>query len=188
MKILRARDYRMMPWKNGGGSTAEIAIEPPEAELAESDFLWRLSAAVIEESGPFSKFPGYRRILWAWKGEGLELNGMPVHPDRGFEFSGDEAVEATIGDSPVFDLGLIFRPQAITVEWGLLEFTRPERRKLATGEGAHLFFCAAGKVEADGVNIAEGDTAIAQSAPAVKFTATVAARVIWIRLQRRDRA
>ncbi|TIV75088.1 MAG: HutD family protein, partial [Mesorhizobium sp.] len=25
MRILRAADYRVMPWKNGGGTTTEIA-------------------------------------------------------------------------------------------------------------------------------------------------------------------
>ena len=26
--ILRAKDYRRMPWKNGGGETVEIAVFP----------------------------------------------------------------------------------------------------------------------------------------------------------------
>ncbi len=185
MKILRARDYRMMPWKNGGGSTAEIAIEPADAEMARSDFVWRLSAAVIEESGPFSKFHGYRRILWAWKGEGLSLNGKAVERDRGFEFSGDEAVEATVGETPVFDLGFIYRPEKIAVEWGLFDFSRPERKRLETGEGTQIFFCAAGKVEIDGVNISEGDTAMGATSGTTRLTVTAAARLIWIRVRGR---
>ncbi|RWP07744.1 HutD family protein, partial [Mesorhizobium sp.] len=28
MRILRAAEYRSMPWKNGGGVTTEIAVSP----------------------------------------------------------------------------------------------------------------------------------------------------------------
>ncbi|TIV74879.1 MAG: HutD family protein, partial [Mesorhizobium sp.] len=31
MRILRAADYRVMPWKNGGGTTTEIAVSPDGA-------------------------------------------------------------------------------------------------------------------------------------------------------------
>ncbi|WP_431460998.1 HutD family protein, partial [Klebsiella pneumoniae] len=33
MRILRAADYRSMPWKNGGGVTTEIAVSPAGAGL-----------------------------------------------------------------------------------------------------------------------------------------------------------
>ena len=41
MRILRAPDYRRMPWKNGGGETTEIAVFPAGAGL--DDFDWRVS-------------------------------------------------------------------------------------------------------------------------------------------------
>ena len=50
-----------MPWKNGGGETAEIAVSPPGAAL--DDFDWRLSMARVETDGPFSAFPGIDRTL-----------------------------------------------------------------------------------------------------------------------------
>ncbi|MDP1908248.1 MAG: HutD family protein, partial [Hyphomicrobium sp.] len=43
MRILRAKDYRRMPWKNGGGETTEIAISPEGAAL--DSFDWRVSMA-----------------------------------------------------------------------------------------------------------------------------------------------
>ncbi|MBN7823193.1 HutD family protein, partial [Bowmanella yangjiangensis] len=45
-----------MPWKNGGGSTLELAICPVGASL--DDFDWRISSASVASSGAFSRFPG----------------------------------------------------------------------------------------------------------------------------------
>lgn len=69
LRHLRSDDYRVMPWKNGLGTTTEIAVHPPDAAL--TDFTWRLSIADLGASGPFSSFPGYDRIL-------VQLDGPPM--------------------------------------------------------------------------------------------------------------
>lgn len=56
MKSLHARDYKRMPWKNGGGETVEIAIFPADASV--ETFEWRISMATVANDGPFSIFPG----------------------------------------------------------------------------------------------------------------------------------
>jgi uncharacterized protein len=56
LTLLRAADYPVMPWKNGGGTTSEILIEPPGADMANFD--WRVSTARIDEASDFSRFPG----------------------------------------------------------------------------------------------------------------------------------
>ena len=43
-----------MPWRNGGGTTSEIVVEPGPG----GRFHFRLSIADVEASGPFSGFPG----------------------------------------------------------------------------------------------------------------------------------
>lgn len=53
VKVLRAEGYPRMPWKNGGGSTEEIARD---AGAGLDGFGWRLSIADITESGGFSTF------------------------------------------------------------------------------------------------------------------------------------
>ncbi|MBC7659839.1 MAG: HutD family protein [Chitinophagaceae bacterium] len=63
-------DYKVMPWKNGGGSTTELAIFPRNARIDEP-FQWRLSLAQLDGSGPFSTFPGYDRII-------TQLSGSPM--------------------------------------------------------------------------------------------------------------
>lgn len=62
---------RAAPWKNGGGSTMEIAISPAGASLMEFD--WRISLATITASGPFSSFPGIDRSLMLLDGDSVQL-------------------------------------------------------------------------------------------------------------------
>jgi environmental stress-induced protein Ves len=109
---LRPEDYLAMPWKDGGGVTEQIAIEPPDATLA-SGFLWRLSMARVERSGPFSRFPGYDRALMLLEGGGLRLDfeghgeiqlDEPLQP---VAFSGDWEARAALTRGPVRDLGVI---------------------------------------------------------------------------------
>ena len=54
-------------WRNGLGSTREIARVGPE-----DDFLWRASVARIDASGPFSAFPAHQR--WTCLLDGGPLN------------------------------------------------------------------------------------------------------------------
>lgn len=112
LQMLCPEDYRAMPWKDGGGVTEQIAIEPADATLA-SGFLWRLSMARVERSGPFSRFDGYDRTLLLLEGSGLELEFAGhgrVRLDTLLEpiaFSGDWEAHATLRKGPVRDLGII---------------------------------------------------------------------------------
>ncbi|MDC8758565.1 HutD family protein [Janthinobacterium fluminis] len=58
-------------WKNGAGSTTEIAVFPRGAGF--DDFDWRISLASIARSGAFSVFPGIDRSLCLVSGEGVTL-------------------------------------------------------------------------------------------------------------------
>jgi uncharacterized protein len=113
MRILRATDYRRMPWKNGGGETVEIAIAPEGASL--ESFAWRISMAQVASSGPFSRFPGVDRTLAVLGRSGicLEVAGAePVALTREtppFRFSGDEPAEAGLIEGPVEDLNVMTR-------------------------------------------------------------------------------
>ena len=124
MLHLRPADYRLMPWKDGGGSTTEIAIVPAGAGLAEP-FLWRVSSARVEVSGHFSRFPGQARSLLLLEGAGLLLSiegkgrQRLKHPGQLVSFSGDDAVDAALIQGPCLDFGLIHDPRRVqaTLEW-----------------------------------------------------------------------
>lgn len=62
---LKPKDFRSVPWKNGRGSTIEMAVDPTVP------FRWRLSRAKLVESGPFSEYPGYDRKF-------VLLSGGPI--------------------------------------------------------------------------------------------------------------
>jgi len=113
MRIIRAAEYRWMPWKNGGGETVEIAVSPPGAGL--DAFEWRVSMAHVATSGPFSRFPGVDRTLAVLAGSGIRLSvggraavslGRDAPP---FAFSGDDLAEAELIDGAVDDLNVMIR-------------------------------------------------------------------------------
>ncbi|MBS9721775.1 HutD family protein [Tianweitania sp. BSSL-BM11] len=127
MKILRAADYRRMPWKNGKGETTEIAVFPDGAGL--DDFAWRVSMADVVEDGPFSTFPDIDRTLSVLQGEGIELavSGQEeVRLDRDsepFSFPADTHTGAKLIDGPITDLNVMTRRGAFrhTVRHGSLD-------------------------------------------------------------------
>ena len=72
MRIIRAEEHRVVPWKNGGGITREVLVEPDPADPAQ--FLWRISIATVAAPGPFSLFPGVDRSIAVLEGAGLRLD------------------------------------------------------------------------------------------------------------------
>ena len=112
MRIIRSDGHRVMPWKNGGGTTTEIAIDPPAADVG-GGFRWRLSIADVKRSGPFSAFAGYQRTIMVIAGHGMDLR-VGDEPwrrlDQLFEpfvFSGDSAAECRLLDGPIRDFNLM---------------------------------------------------------------------------------
>ena len=76
-KKIHSKDLIMMPWKNGGGMTTEIARGGKRTK--NSDWGWRVSIAVVETNGPFSIFRGIERTMSIIEGNGMDLNS----PDGG---------------------------------------------------------------------------------------------------------
>lgn len=153
MKILHKTpaDYKSMPWKNGGGTTREMAIYPEGATLEAGDFLWRVSSADVSTGGPFSLFPEHDRLLFLLSGGGMLLNwgsrqlsfGRPLWAQR---FRGDIPYECILPLGPVKDFNVIWRRDAFECTFQELH---PDRDKFLPLEGdISIFFTPSGISEA----------------------------------------
>ena len=107
--LLGESDYRVMPWKNGGGSTREIFAHPVDTQ----DFDWRLSIADVNEDGAFSAFDGYARTILLLEGNGMELaiNDEPAiavsEKFAPLDFDGGAQTRCTLLDGPVRDFNIM---------------------------------------------------------------------------------
>jgi environmental stress-induced protein Ves len=131
--VVRVADVRPQPWANGGGTTREL--------LVAADGSWRISLADIEADGPFSSFPGRRRLLTVVDGPvlGLDVDGEThvVEPQRPFAFSGDAAVRASVPEGPVRALNVIVDP-AVSPHVTVLELGRTSTLPLAEDQAAFV--------------------------------------------------
>lgn len=106
-----------MPWKNGMGSTTEIAIHPAQATL--DDFDWRISMAQVASDGPFSAFAAIDRTLLVLEGNGLDLSvaGQPtkrIDAETIHSFPGDAPTSATLVDGAITDLNVMSRRNTVS--------------------------------------------------------------------------
>lgn len=111
-QLIQYASLHSAPWKNGGGSTTEIAVSPAGASFDEFD--WRISLATIAQDGPFSLFPGIDRSLALVEGDGVLLDFgderfvlSPSEPV--IEFAGEDEVHATVSGRHTTDFNVMTR-------------------------------------------------------------------------------
>jgi uncharacterized protein len=139
-----------VPWKNGGGSTTEIAIGPPDSGF--EDFDWRVSLATIEKDGAFSAFPGVDRTLALVEGHGmtLEIDGEPTlvsDTEPVVAFDGSSQVIAKLSRGGSTDFNAMTRSERCYHTFG--------RRRLSGDSTASSTFVARADVTV--LFLAEGD-------------------------------
>ena len=151
-KILLPGDFHSMPWKNGGGTTHEIARVDHDGKM-----LWRLSIAEVGADGPFSFFPGMTRLLAVIDGHGMRLEAdssiIKAEPLRPVRFSGDLAIFGRLNEGPVRDLNFIFDRDRIDGDMRVLAGAQAQ-----TVEAAPLtaILCLAGKVTCNAIELPAG--------------------------------
>lgn len=111
MRVIPPSDYRRMPWKNGGGTTFEVALHPPGAGW--DSFVWRVSIAQIASSGPFSTLAGVDRKLVVLAGgmtlTGVRADAIEVRPYDCVAFAGEAEVASRLLDGPTRDFNVMTR-------------------------------------------------------------------------------
>ena len=129
--VVRAEDVAPQPWANGGGVTREL--------VRADDGAWRVSLADIDADGPFSSFPGTKRLLALVDGTVLRLvvDGVEhvVEPGRPFHFAGDAEVTASLPEGPVRVLN-VFASRAVEAFVTVLELGRTSTLPLADDQAA----------------------------------------------------
>lgn len=143
MRVIRPAEYRVMPWKNGGGSTTELNVCPTGAVA----FDWRGSIATVEIDGPFSAFDGYERHIMVLSGGGMTLNiashgKVALRPLEPFSFAGETKVKGVLSDGPVKDFNLIVRREYGRGALSAKDFKTNE--VIGSEEGVEFFYLLGG--------------------------------------------
>jgi environmental stress-induced protein Ves len=150
------QDYHSMPWKNGGGSTTELAIFPSGASI--DDFVWRLSRAEVKQAGGFSRFAQIDRSLAILSGDGLVLHSdseqtsgekvMLTQTSLPYQFAGELPIFASLLGGPVLDLNLMTRRDVC--QHFMQRLTGGEHYVSAPDAQQILLYCAAGEATLSG--------------------------------------
>jgi hypothetical protein len=138
--------------------------------MSDAGFRWRLSIATVDQSGPFSSFPGIDRTIMVIEGKGMELNvaGQALQRlDRCFlplSFPGDAATECKLIDGPIRDFNLMVNRRIFSAQTTVCRWLDPVRltvdapiAMLHLLEGNASFMAKAEHVEGNA-----GDTLIGQ--------------------------
>ena len=140
--LLEPADYRRTPWKNGGGTTIDIA---------EQSDVWRFGRTPITAPGPFSDYTGFDRLQVLVTGRGLVLETpageidvrTPFNPVR---FAGETPITSRLEAGPVEVVNLIGKRLDVTID--LVVLTAGQVAEFA--EGTHLAYAAAGPAKVNG--------------------------------------
>jgi environmental stress-induced protein Ves len=186
-RLVPACSFRAMPWRNGGGTTWEIArgrIDGRSKGDGDGYWHWRVSLAEIAADGPFSTFPDVDRLLTVVAGAGIDLTidgAEPRRLDRGdsIQFRGEAAIGCTLVAGPTRDLNLMVDRRVARLVPG-----NEERRMMAAEDDTIVLYAleeVALRIEAERRVVAAGDAIIgAGGAEAV----IERGRAVWARVER----
>ncbi len=143
--LLDPARYRRTPWKNGGGTTVDIA---------EQDDVWRFGRTPITQSGPFSDYTGFDRLQVLVAGRGLVLETPDAEidvrePFKPVRFTGETRITSRLEAGPVEVVNLIARRSAVAID--LIVVAAGQSVPLA--KGIHLAYAAAGAARVDGRDV-----------------------------------
>jgi uncharacterized protein len=133
---LEPSQYRRTPWRNGGGTTIDIAEEGD---------IWRFGRTPIVTGGPFSDYSGFDRIQVLVGGKGLVLETpdgeidvrTPFKPVR---FAGETPIVSRLEAGPVEVVNLIGARDKVKIDLDILD--AGERGPI--GPGTHIAYCPDG--------------------------------------------
>lgn len=167
-----------MPWKNGQGTTTELAVHPEGADL--DGFTWRISMADLSASGPFSTFAGVDRIL-------VQIAGAPMtlaHDDGPehllallvpYRFAGELATHGALGSKTARDFNVMVRRVQARAELAVHVLAPSADARADGDEDTRVVFLLEGSADvtvgAETIALGCGETLIAERATQVGLVA-----------------
>ncbi|WP_425068098.1 HutD family protein [Reyranella sp.] len=135
--LLDPANYLRTPWKNGGGTTVDIAF---------SGDVWRFGRTPIVRPGPFSDYTGYDRVQVLVSGSGLVLETPEGEidvrqPFRPVHFTGETRIASRLEAGPVEVVNLIGARAQVKIDIAVLD----EDRTLLLQPGTHIAYSPHGE-------------------------------------------
>lgn len=190
LRCISPASYRRMPWKNGLGTTTEIAVHPESASL--DAFTWRISIAEVGASGPFSRFPGHDRIL-------VQIDGAPMtlsHDGAGehrlsrlvpYAFAGELATHCTLAEPPARDFNVMVRRDVASARVSVHRLAAGLKVRTDDGDAdTRIVYVLDGAVSAEigpsRCDATTNETLLTRGAAALLLTATTDAVVLIVEI------
>lgn len=163
--LLEPAGYLRTPWKNGGGTTVDIAF---------SGDVWRFGRTPIVQPGSFSDYTGYDRVQVLVSGSGLVLETPQGEidvrqPFRPVRFSGETNIVSRLEAGPVEVVNLIGNRALVKVDIAILD----EDRTLHLLPGTHIAYSPHG----DATVAVDGNERILASDHALRLDITAPTRL-----------
>ncbi|MEQ9491193.1 MAG: HutD family protein [Alphaproteobacteria bacterium] len=183
-------DHIVMPWKNGEGTTRQIATGGNDPDTG--DWGWRVSIAAVERDGAYSEFPGVDRLTTVVVGNGTDLfhpdgSTIALNPFQPTLIPSDVALWGFLRDEPIVNLNVMTRQGRYTATAEIMD--GPQERTVETApSGVLLVYGLGGKcsLQSDGgdtVAAAEGETLVIEGKGCSGFTLIIEARVANISIR-----
>lgn len=113
IRKINREDHSVMPWKNGGGTTREVAT----GGGAGGEWGWRVSIATVERDGAYSEYPGVDRTTTVVVGNGSDLfhpdgSTIALNPLKPTLIPSDVALWGILRDDPILNFNVMTRQGA----------------------------------------------------------------------------
>ena len=179
VRVLRRADHLRMPWRNGGGFTAQVACSP--AADGTGPFDWRVSFAEVEHSGDFSTFPGVDRVIVLVEGPAMTLtvDGLRqvLQRHQPFAFEGESHTRCEVS-APTLDLNVMTRRGLVDADVEVLELDQAPRPTREADDLLVAVLAGGARVAQDGqvheLRVGDVATSDARRSLSVVGTGTVA--------------
>ncbi len=154
MTVLGPSHFLKCPWKNDGGTTIQMLINPPESDFKKGNFLFRISKAPVVDDTPWSFFPGYNRYVLVLEGQGIKLDHGPhgkaelTRYSKAHEFEGEWKTQPTLLDGPIVDFNVMVARGLAEAAIDVYRVGKHTKMPCSLVAPFHFFYCAEGRVQA----------------------------------------